>query len=269
LRKKEIPVIDPRCNRSVCRESTPAVISLAQKRGEFKTVERTYRLKGDPFDLDALVELFPTIVQNKESTHYLQFSSPDEMRDKEALEVAKDELDQMNAILTLQHGSHRRITIDGITRKDPETGKFITVVRLEGGVEARARSRGELTVRRLKDGVEITAPIPAPTSGETALKLASQNKFLAKALKHFGKEGHTLIGLYNVWEQIKKGNDGQKGVIRKGWASKYEVSRFTGTAQEDRHGEKPANMTAPEMTLPEARAFVLKLLDAWGKELGW
>ena len=143
LRKKEIPVKHPRCNRSVCRKSTPAVVSLAQKRGEFKTVERTYRLKGDPFDLDALVELVPTIVQNKESTHYLQFSSPDEMPDKEALEVAKDELDQLNAILTLQHGSHRRITIDGIARRDPETGKFITVVRLEGGVEARARSRWE------------------------------------------------------------------------------------------------------------------------------
>lgn len=232
-------------------------------------MERTYRLKGDPFDLDALVELFPTVVQNKESTHYLQLSSSDEMPDKEALKVAKDELDKMNAILTLQHGNHQRITIDGITHKDPVTGELITVLRLEGGVKARARSRAKVTVRLLKDGVEIIAPAPALTSGETALKLASQNSFLAKALKHLGKEGDTIIGLYNVWEQIKKGNDGQKGVIRKGWASKYEVSRFTGTAQEDRHGEKPSDMTAPEMTLPEARAFIRKLFDAWGKELGW
>jgi hypothetical protein len=209
-------------------------------------VEQMYRLKGDPFDLDALVKLYPTIVQKMESDHYLQLSSSDGTPDKEALEAAKDELDQMNAIVALRHGNHRRITIDGITRRNPVTGEPITALLLECPIEGRIRIRAEVTVRLVKDGVEIIAPTPVPTFGETARKLASQNSFLAKALKHFGKEGHTLIGLYNVWEQIKKGNDGQKGVIRKGWASKYEVSRFTGTAQEDRHGEKPSDMTAPE-----------------------
>ena len=233
-------------------------------------MERIFRLKkGDPFDLDALVELFPAIVKNKESDYYLQLSSSDETPDNEALDAAKDELDQINAIAALHYGgNHRRITIDGITRKDPVTGKLITAVMLECHIEGRARTRAKVTVRLVKDGVEIIAPTPVPTFGETARRLASENGFLAKALKRFGKEGDTFIDLYKVWEYIKKGSDGQKGIVRKGWASKYEVSRFTGTAQDDRHVEKPsADMVAPKMTLPEARAFILKLLDAWGKGL--
>lgn len=224
-----------------------------------------FRLKGDPFDLDALVELFPAAVEKKESGHYLQPSSPDETPDNEALQAAKDELARMNAILTLRHGNHRRITIDGITRKDPATGEFLTALSLEGRIEGRARSRAKVTVRRVKDGVEIIAPTPAPTFGETARKLARENEPLSQALKHLGNEGDTFIGLWKVWESIKKGNGGQKGIVRKGWASRYEIRRFTGTAQEDRHGEKRSDMTAPEMPLPEAQAFICKLLDTWGK----
>jgi hypothetical protein len=238
---------------------------LQAKKKKFKTVERMFRLKGEPLDLNALVELFPTIIEN-EGRHYLQIPSLEGMPDNEALQAAKDEIAQMNAIAELHHGNHRRVSIDGITRKDSATGKLITAVMLECHIEGRARSRGKVTVRRVKNGLEIIALTPALTFGETARRLASKNDSLAKALKYFGNEPDTLIGLYNVWEQIKKGNDGQKGVIRKGWASKYEVSRFTGTAQEDRHGEKRSDMTAPKMTLPEARAFILKLLDAWLKE---
>ena len=90
-----------------------------------------------------------------------------------------------------------------------------------------------------------------------------------KHSKHLGEEGDIFPGLYKVWECIKKENGGKNGIVRKGWDSRYEIGRFTGSAQEDRHGEKRSDVTAPEMTLPEAQAFIRKLIVVWGKELGW
>jgi hypothetical protein len=90
-------------------------------------VERKFRLSGEPFDLEALIELFPEIVLKKETVHYLQLSSCDEMPDQEALQHASDELARMNGIVALDHGNHRRIKIDGITHIDPETGEFTTI----------------------------------------------------------------------------------------------------------------------------------------------
>jgi hypothetical protein len=228
-----------------------------------------FRLKGEPFDLEALVELFPGVVLKKKTGHYVQLSSCDEMPDTEALQHASDELAQMNGIAGLHHGNHRRITIDGITRTDPVTGEFTTALLPQCRIEGRALTRGKVTVRLIKDGIQITAPTPVPTFGEKARKIANKNGPFSKALKYLGNEGDTFPGLYKVWEYIKKGNGGLNGIVRKGWDSRYEIGRFTGSAQEDRHGEKRSDMTAPEMTLPEAQAFIRKLIVVWGKELGW
>ena len=145
-----------------------------------------FRLKGEPLDLEALAELFPEIVLKKKTGHYLQLSSCDGMPDQEALQHALDELARMNGIAVLHHGNHRRIKIDGITRIDPVSGEFTTALLPECRIEGRVRSRAKVTVRLLKDGVEITAPTPVPTFGEKAQKIAKKNGPFSKALKTSG-----------------------------------------------------------------------------------
>jgi hypothetical protein len=95
-------------------------------------IERTFRLVGEGFDLDILVDYFHsarTTVEKVEDRYFLKIGgirwTGDDVID---WSTAEDELSQINGIAKLLQPNFRPVTIDAITRKDP-VGAMTTSVR--------------------------------------------------------------------------------------------------------------------------------------------
>ena len=107
----------------------------------------------------------------------------------------------MNAICLVQDERFRPPKINGITRRDPVTGKLGTIVYLQAHAVVRVGAHGTLTVLRA-DG---TVCPREPTFGEKAFKIALTNEALREALRTYATVEHDWRGLYLVLETIQKG----------------------------------------------------------------
>ena len=81
---------------------------------------------------------------------------------------------------------------------------------------------------------------------------------LADALRYLEKEPD-LRGYYKAFEAIRNSVGGHTALLQTGWCSKRALSRFTQSAQPDRHHAWPE--VEERMTEAEGRAFVRGLLD--------
>ncbi len=78
---------------------------------------------------------------------------------------------------------------------------------------------------------------------------------------------HPQVGwpdLYKAYEVIRHDSGGQLGLLKFGWATKPELSRFTQTANHYRHAKNSEySLPAKPMTISLARKFVRELLSNW------
>jgi hypothetical protein len=83
---------------------------------------------------------------------------------------------------------------------------------------------------------------------------------LAKAVAYLQDEPNRP-GYYKAYEAIRDANGGDRGLKKKGWVTRRQLSRFTWSAQTDRHHDEPG--PPDPMTETECRAFVISLMWKW------
>ena len=231
--------------------------------------EQLFRLKGEEGDLEELAYCFEAgnaTVKKFDDFHYLVLQTDGATSDDELRAAGEAALKRMNAICLVRDGRFRFPSISGLSRRDPATGKISTVVNAQCHIQVRSGVRAKLTLFN-PDG---TSRPRQPTFGEQAYRVAETNEALREALRTYGAIDQDWRGLYTVFETI----EAAKGKIPSAWATKGEISDFTGTANsycavgpDARHGFGASEPMVPKMTVAQARALIQKLLQAWVDEL--
>lgn len=225
------------------------------------------RLKGDKFDLEDLPALLhpPELAVIEENgSYYLQSSefesltSADEVR-KHGIAL----IEIINGAVKLHRGDFCNVSEDGITRVE-DNGKCHRYLFAEAGI-FRMRGKATLTVTT-PNGVE--RKIDRPTNIGTSINIAMKHEPVADTL-HFFRE-RSWNNLYKVYEVIRDDVGGNHTIIKKGWVSKQELSRFTQTAQsravlgdDARHASERCRPPAQPMSLSEAESLIRGILMNW------
>jgi hypothetical protein len=94
-------------------------------------MNRLFRLEGQPFGLEDLLDLFstgPWHVIRYDSVTYLSLEIADGLDDQQAIALAEDNLSIMNGLALLHIKGYRPVRISGIGRRDPDTGRVIVLI---------------------------------------------------------------------------------------------------------------------------------------------
>jgi hypothetical protein len=232
--------------------------------------EQLFRLNGETWDLEELAYCFqegPATVKKIEDFFYLGLEIESGRSDEEVRAAGEIALTRMNAICLVRDERFRPPRIDGVSRRDPVTGKIGTIISLQCHMQFRAGVRATLTVLEA-DG---TVPPRQPTFGERAFQICLSNEVLREALRTYGTVDHDWGGLYTVLETVKRANKGQ---IPSSWATNREIEDFDSTAcsypaigPASRHGFGRPGIEKARITINQARALTQKVLQAWIDEL--
>jgi hypothetical protein len=140
----------------------------------------------------------------------------------------------------------------------------VTVVVGSGTVEARGRVTAVATVTRAGE------PVPQPPPpGPKYLALAAQHPDMSEALDVMSKAEPNWVELYKVYEIIR--DSVRPATIEdQGWATKQELSTFTGSANrpdvsgaDARHACMSGGPPVRTTSLQQARQFIGDLLVSW------
>jgi hypothetical protein len=107
------------------------------------------------------------------------------------------------------------------------------------------------------------ASIEEPRDLNPDMSLLEGQPALRTALSYIRDEPN-WYEYYKVYEAVRDAAGGKRRLIGKGWTTKKALSRFTYSAQPDRHHDCPG--PADPMTQAEGRSFVLRLLERWRDE---
>ncbi|MBI4302647.1 MAG: hypothetical protein HY664_08570 [Chloroflexi bacterium] len=227
------------------------------------------RLKGEEFDLEDLATEIrsPSFNVAKENDYYyltsLGFNSlttADDVRAK-----ATELIRVINGAASLTFAKFQGVEFDALTLIEPN-GRRHNYIYLAATLTARARVSATLTTVNSEGTEDLSQQ---PTEMESWVTLAMQERDVADCL-HFFRDG-TWFSLYKVYEIVRddSGRDDRR-IIRNGWATKSELSRFRGTAQsqaalgvEARHASKRYKPPSEPMSISEARSLIRDLLRNW------
>ena len=217
-------------------------------------------LTGDEFDLQDLVDLLPS-------------GDVRVVREDDEFYLTSPEIDNPPEGMAFQDAAEQLITkINGLARvRNPRFQPVALTDRYSEGAgdhivlkpaPCQVRIRGEtVTVTLTKpDGTVVVAGTPSPWPERFAATAAHPD--LAEALEVMGRPKVLWWSdLYWVFEIIRDSVKPDE-IHELGWATKTEVSSFTGSAQKARHARSSAAPKKP-MALSEAKEFVNRLLLAW------
>ena len=244
-------------------------------------------LKGDQFDLDRLVELFPAgdirVVKDGDEFYLAALEIDSEADGSKFYEVAPEVLQRVNGMARAMHpndyrpvelvgryqvGENRHHVVLADCAEAREQAMPVTVVVGSGAIEARGRLTAVGTVTRSGE----PAPLPPP-QGPKYLALAAQHSDVAEALTIMGNAEPNWVELYKVYEIIRD-NIRPAKIEDKGWATKQEQSTFTGSANRPdvggayaRHARTSGVPPVRIMSLQQARHFIGDLVVRWIKGL--
>jgi hypothetical protein len=232
------------------------------------------RLKGHEFDLEELCDHFTSADRNvkkeEDGYYYLRSSDFDQMSEPDAVsERAQDLMERINGAAKLLSGvSYRPVEFDVVIRVDDD-GKRHHHMTLSSTIEMRSRVTGKLTVGETGETMDVLRP---PSGVDSLVNLADQNAKVADALRFYARSD--WFNLYKAWEVVRDAAGGETELIKKGWATKAQRRRFTGTAQsraelgdEARHAREKVQPPKNPMSLEEAQAFVRSVIEAWVRTL--
>jgi hypothetical protein len=169
----------------------------------------------------------------------------------------------LSGVTRLCLGAEAALSVGVVWGVKPDGSRSPTIFppAAEAGALANAVS---LTLTHADGTVEELRPSdPAPAWLRAAL--ASPDLVKALRLRDAGRLSWSVLP--NILEVIQKGTNGKKS---KGWPTKREISRFTGTAgspdvvgDEARHGVQHHPPPEKTMSLAEARLFIDRMLVLW------
>ncbi|NWF78188.1 MAG: hypothetical protein HXY36_06410 [Chloroflexi bacterium] len=226
------------------------------------------RLEGEKFDLEDLPSLLcspkHTVIE-EDGLYYLESSDFDSLGSAyEVREHAIAIIKMLNGAMKLYIPSFRGVYEGGVTMIE-EDGRRHHYVYLEGSIELRSKVSANLTVTTSNNTQQTDS---LPSTIESWISLAKADTAVADAL-HFFRE-NTWISLYKVYEIISGDVGGQQAIIKKGWATKHSLSRFTQTAQSKaalgdlaRHAANKFKPPAQPMSIQEAESLVRGIMLSW------
>ena len=240
-------------------------------------MNRLFRLDGQPFDLDDLLDLFSTgswQVVRYEFVSYLSLEIAEGLDDQQAIALAEDNLSIMNGICLLHSKDYQSVRISGIGKRDPVTGKVIvSAYATVSGLRLRLRGKGVLTGLRADGTVIEPEPSATKSRGAGVLEAANNDPALQRALFLYGKLGHNWRELCLVLDAIEEANGGEAPLLKKPWTDsrlkelKKTANSFKAIGHEARHGKTATGISSPSITLTEAREVVKAALIGWIEEL--
>jgi hypothetical protein len=231
------------------------------------------QVEGDPWDLDYLIRLSEgsrwRFLRDVASVGYLYESdtlaalaTSDEVE-----RVARDELACLSGILKLERDS-----------REPLRQRAIFRVSDDGGRDAFVRAQGFRPIRfgtpsmLQTDAAGNALPEQTVQSRAAAiLQVAAGNIAVSKVLRLLSAaDAESWVGLYRVHEVIEADVGGQHTMQTKGWTSADDLKRFKHSANSvhvggdgSRHGRELQLPPKNPMNLPEAAAYVAKIMRSW------
>ena len=226
------------------------------------------RLKGEKFDLEDLPSLLRSpelTVIEENGSYYLKSSDFDSLSlADEVRECVIAIIEMLNDAVKFQIHNFRGVSEDGVTLIE-EDGSRRHYAYLKGSITARSKTSANLTVTTSNGTQQVAS---RPSNVESLLNLAKDDKAVADAL-HFFRE-NTWISLYKVYEIIRDDVGKEDAIIRDGWVTKTELSRFTQTAQSRaalgdnaRHAAKKFQPPTKPMPFHEAESLIRGVLLSW------
>ena len=218
-------------------------------------------LTGHEFDLQDLVDLLPSgdvrvVREDDDDDFYLTSPEIDNPPEGMAFHDAAEQLiTKINGLARVKNPSFQPVALSD--RYSEGEGQPI-VVRA-APFQARGRL-GTPTVTVTRPDGTIVPDEPSPWPARFAATASHPD--LAEALEVMGRPKLLWWSdLYWVFEIIRDSVKPDE-IHELGWATKTEVSSFTGSAQKARHARSSAAPKKP-MSLSEAKDFVNRLLLAW------
>jgi hypothetical protein len=238
--------------------------------------ERLIKLYGHQFDLEQLSEHFTSdelnVRRDENGYYYLRSSDFEQMSAPDAFEKRGRELvEYINGAAKLLFGSgYRSIEFDAAARIEEDGQRFHTV-GASVIISGRSRVSIDATLIRADGTVEGDAPRRLDDA-EALVSLADRDDRVADALRFY--ERGDWINLYKAWEVVCDAAGSLHQVVKNGWATESDRSRFTQTAQsraelgdEARHASETYKAPKNPMNLEEAQAFVRFVIQAWIRTL--
>jgi hypothetical protein len=198
-------------------------------------------------------------VTEKDGEFHLRSSHFEALADAGEVKTAADEMiERANLVAPLRFEGYRDVLPGEVVGLEPDGSRHVTVFAKAGAVlmAARATAFGSVTVVG-----SHTKPEPLDLTRD--MSLLERQPALRMALSYMRDEPN-WYGYYKADEAIRDAVGGDRGLIRNGWITKKGLSRFTHSAQPERHHDCPG--PADKMTEAEGRSFVLRLLRRWRDE---
>ena len=241
-------------------------------------------LEGHSVDLDALAREFPTgdphIVVTDQGT-FLEATALDSLFDDAGglVDTANEHLARLNGYAILAVAGYQAVRLTSrfvreggpthvhlVAHDEARARDSVTVV---ASVAAETRATACVVASVVVDGVPVAPP---PPEGLRHLARATTDKNVADLLALIGNaESLGWYELYKAYEIICDAvGSGQKGLLDRGWTTKVELSRFTGSANhpdasdvEARHARQAGGPPSNAMTLGEGQQFIRDLARRW------
>lgn len=226
-------------------------------------------LVGDDADLQMLSEAMQTgdiLIFQEEGRYTLQSEELNNLQD------ANDVYTRAEAIITslsgasqLCLGSYTPINVDGLTQFLDDGTRSDFAQLMPATIQIRAFPVG-FSITDSDGTVEQYRPAEPVKKW---LKVAATDEKVAKALRLRNSKNLNWVELYRIYEVIE-GDVGRNQIVKSGWATNNEVTRFTRTANsvavsgdQARHGKETTDPPSNAMFLGQARELINRILIFW------
>ncbi len=137
------------------------------------------------------------------------------------------------------------------------------------GIAARMEV-GDLSVSIIDRHGAVLKIAPPAQPTVSLVSAALNDKAISKALRLLGSDANTWVGLYRLHEVVEADVGGEHRMLKNGWGSSRQLKRFKHSANSvavagdnARHGKELSLPPGAPMSLGEAKAYVLYVLQAW------
>jgi len=226
------------------------------------------RLKGHEFDLQDLVVLFnqPDLnIIEKQGNYYLKSSELNSILDaNDVYKRAVGFLKIMNGIAIINNLKYRMVEVDAISEIS-KNGSYKNYIYPHEEINMRSKVSATATVIKSDGSIDSTQ---SQRDYKPWITLAMNNRDVLRAFEFLIDE--TWYSLYKALEVIGDDLGKMDKIIKRGWATKKMLKRFTQTAQseqvlgdEARHASKKFKPPNDPMSKLEAQSFINNVMNKW------
>lgn len=211
-------------------------------------------LRGSGPLMNKLSESIPEefIMTGPDERYALRCGPGEDLEEAEVLRIAEEKIGILNGISRLVLNENPRISIEGITRYDPE------VTNLRGGIREKASCGMIIVTEDGEEEFEINNPV------ESVLIAAGEDPDLNCALGKIGNDFDTWGDFLEVDGLIEscKGDP-----VGRGWCPPEVRDWFLLSARRQMDDDQDSEKSCGLMYLSEAESFVTMLMQEWIKEV--